>query len=223
MTRKPCPGCGEVDRCRPADAVCSKCAQAIKNWNAYKERLESPGAEMVTVGLKGAYHWYPMFYFGDRSHCDELSELRETLARAFPELGEGLCEDVVPEKAWDYTALFPDMQYKVPDPDHKKGTPGPQTLDYPCSKGGTSCGVEKYGLIRKDRLELLRKLWDATARFTELAYLTGLKEGKDLLKQLASGGITVAELQEEDRKIGERVQNARKLHRAMKGFKLEAK
>ena len=213
-SRKPCPGCGEVVRFRAADSVCSACEKAIKNWNAYAERLASPGAGMVTVGMKGAYHWYPQFYFGGPNTTnDELDDLRSTLAETFAEFGNALCVDVVPEESWSHGSLFPHPE--VENPKWKSGTSDPRLLRYPCSDGSRG-GCMSYGSIRKDHLDMLRKLWDATARFAHIAWLSGLQDGRDLLKQLAQGDITSDELQEKDVRIASAVQNAKRLHEAVK-------
>jgi protein gp37 len=37
--KKPCPGCGQVDRSRKADEVCSACSAAIQGWDTHVESL----------------------------------------------------------------------------------------------------------------------------------------------------------------------------------------
>jgi hypothetical protein len=214
-TRKPCPGCGREVHSRSADKVCDDCARAILKWAEHVAKIKAtPDNSMVL--LKGRYHWYPMFYFGGpRQHVDELDELRADLARFFEELGERLCADVLdwPDAREEKPeALFPAPDVRKP---LKRGENYAEMVSYPSSKGENSYH-DKTGVIDRRNLELLRGLWDRTARFTDLAYIAGVQDGKNLLLQLATGEMSPQDFQEQDIKLGKARQNAAYLHSKLK-------
>lgn len=218
-THKPCPGCKKVVSSRPADSVCDECARAIANWREHVSRVNAD-KELETVRLKRAWHWYPGFYFGGpHVHIDGLSETREELGRLFWELGELSCKerfewkdapDRPGEKDWPYLFVRPDVR-RPPTETFRNGQP----VEYPASEG-SSCYHSLYGRLDKRLLEVIRLLWDHTARFAEMAYLGGLQDGRNLLMQLASGQLSTDDLQKRDLAVAKDVQNANYLHRKLK-------
>ena len=135
-TTKACPGCGLVDRGRPADKVCSRCAHALEQWDKHVAAVNAEKV-LATVRLKGAYHWYPMFYFGGpHCHLDGLSELRDGLAQDLEELGERCCVESLDWKDFDYEQreaaeyLFLVPEVRLPK---KKGERDGERVGYPAS------------------------------------------------------------------------------------------
>ena len=66
-------------------------------------------------------------------------------------------------------------------------------------------------------MELIRGLWDRTARFADLAYTGGVQDGKNLLLQLASGEMSQQDFAEYDVRLAKKRQEATVLHEVMKG------
>ncbi len=210
MTKKPCPHCGHSDYNRKPDSVCHDCLTKIRNWDEHvASALSKP--DKVVVNLKECYHWYPMFYFGGRSHNSELDQLRKTLGETLPALAQECCSDVLPRSEWraagDTVPLFPRPRIERED-----GT----AFYYPCSDGSGGDYDAAKGVMTVRQLELLQTLWDACARFAHLAYVCGVEEGQDLLKQLSNGGMSVDDLQEQSIAIAKQVQSARQMHHAAK-------
>jgi hypothetical protein len=199
-----------VVRSRPADKVCDDCARAISKWGEHLATTKAqPDKRMVL--LKGQYHWYPMFYFGEQGHSNELDEMRTDLAKFFEELGERLCSDIL---EWpDVRGEKPDDLFPVPDVRKplKHGEKYAERVIYPASEGDKSYH-DKTGLIDRRNLELLRGLWDRTARFAHVAYTEGVLVGQNLLLQLATGEMSPQDLQEHDIRIARERQNASYLH-----------
>jgi hypothetical protein len=215
-TRKPCPGCGQVIHGREAEKVCVDCRRAIDSWNKHIATIKA-APDQCMVLLKGVYHWYPMFYFGGpRCSIFELDEMRGELAEFFEELATRLCSHIV---EWqDARGEKPEELFPVPDVRKplKTGQNYAEPVGYPATHGESSYH-DKTGLIDRRNLELLRGLWDRTARFTDLAYIAGLTDGRNLLLQLSSGALSVDDLQEHDVKVARDRQNAAYLHRKLKG------
>lgn len=220
-TRKPCPGCGKEVHRRSADKVCDDCARSIKMWAEHLATVKA-AENKARVNLKGQAHWYPQFYFsGPHVHINEIGEIRRELSELFEELGERLCSDILD---WpDARGEKPEELYPIPDvrKSLKKGENYAERVSYPCSKGGNSFR-DKTGLIDSRNLELLRALWDRTARFTEFAYLGGVKDGKNLLLQLATGEMSPQDFQENDMRIAKGTQNAIYLQAKLGGKKKSA-
>lgn len=212
-TSKPCPGCGEVDHSRPADKVCAECAAAIASWNQHIARVKVD-SDKVAVSIRSCYHWYPMFYFGEHGTSNELGELRTGLAKLFAELGERICGELL---KWPATAdLNPERLYSDPRVRRAShGYPEGELISYPTSNGDGSSG-ESVGMADRRTVEILRALWDHTARFAHAAYLNGVAEGRNLLLQLSTGAMSPQRFQEDDLNLARKTQDAKYLHQEMK-------
>lgn len=214
--KKPCPGCGAVDRERKAEEVCTDCAHAIKKWREHIASVQER-KDLTTVGLKGASHWYPQFYFGGpRASIEGLSETRSEIGKLFWELGRVISVTALDWKDIRPTDVLP--LYFRPDVREplKKGASHRERIDYPASDGSGG-GCETYGKIETRALDILRKLWDHAARFAEMAYFGGVQDGRDIIFQMARGEMSVSELQEADVRLARDIQNSGKLHQKMKG------
>jgi len=221
--KKPCPGCGAADCYRKADQVCGDCRHALEEWGKYKSEF-SQQKNLATVIIKGAWHWYPQFYgCGPRCHPAGFSETREALGETFAALGKALCvtrldwKDIPHTERKDALPLFfkPDVRYPKKSNEYYA-----KPAKYP-SSDGDSGHTGNFGKIDSTVLDLLRKLWDHTARFSEMAYLGGLQDGKDILFQLASGELSASELAEKDLGLARNVQDSAYLHKKLKKGKLE--
>lgn len=217
-TRKPCPGCGEVDRYRHADSVCSKCEKGLEEWREHVKRQRSlieRSRSRKLVALAGAEHWWPGFYYGGpRCHIEGLDETRKGLRKLFDDLAKLVCEPVPSnysagqDVGWLYHAE------EVGDPESKRKPKYRPYLDYPCSRSISSSS--EYALIDPELAKVLQQLWDHVARFTHMGYLGGVEDGRDLLMQLASGAMSTDKLAEEDVQRAKRIQVAGHLSRALR-------
>lgn len=202
---------------RAAAEVCGGCRRAIEEWGKHVAAVNADRT-LATVRLTGAYHWYSMFCFGGpRCHMEGFYEVRDALAQEFEELGERCCVDKLSwqDAPWadgDIEALYfkPEVRRPV-----KRGEHYGEPVGHPTSDAVPSY-QDQYGKIDARVLELLRALWDHTARFAEMAYLGGVTDGRNLLAQMAAGQLSGEELQKEDVRLAKRVQNAGYLHRALK-------
>lgn len=216
--RKPCPVCGQRDYQRKPEMPCHDCLEKMRKWDEYTARVNQQ-KETATVMLKGAYHWYPGFYFGGPHHkLEGFDETRTELHKLFAELGELACTEKLDWKdnrIEGAASLFtrPDVRYPK-----QKGEPYAKPAQYPTSDGEPSYH-DLYGKIDARLLEVIRLLWDHTARFAEMAYLCGIQDGRDILFQLSSGQMSGGDFEERDMDIAKRVQNAEYLHSKLKRSK----
>lgn len=140
-----------------------------------------------------------------------LNQTRDELAKLFKELAE-LCSSDILDPVEGYE---PDIThvYIVPQIRNEKGD---RFLEYPTSQG--SGGYRSpYAKIPKRLLEVIRALFDRTARFSEMAYLGGLQDGRDVLYQMASGQMSPQDVNEHEVRTAQKIQNAAKLHRKLGG------
>jgi hypothetical protein len=219
-TLKACPGCGAKNTARRVDQVCEDCAHAIRCWN---EHVAATNArpDLATVRLKGAYHWYPMFYgSGPREEVEGFTETRDELGRLFAELGELSCiskfhwKDSPRRRDDEPECEFLFVRPVVRRPPKKGRHYGEQAV-YPASEG-SACSNPLYGKMNSRTLEVIRLLWDRTARFAEMAYLGGVQDGRNLLLQLSSGALSIDDLQKWDMNLARERQNAKYLYLKLK-------
>lgn len=208
--KKPCPACKKTDQYRPtADDICIRCSKAIENWNQHVAEVNT-NPDLSTVKLAGAHHWYPGFYFGGHSHgVKGMDETRTELGKLFAELGELSCVELL-DRVDASTAddKDPKMLYQKP---HLRDDQG--HLNYPTGDGSNGYANDRcIGRMNARTLEVLRQLFDRTARFAEMAYISGLQDGRSILLQLAQGGLSADTLAEKDVNIAKKVQNAARLH-----------
>ena len=201
-----CEGCGEVCTGRSADKVCRDCQHSIDEWRKHLRETKADRT-FSTVCLKGAYHWYPLFYFGGpRITIDGFNETRDQLGILFARLGELSCKEKL---SWeDMRGENPPSLFERPD------------SDYPASEG-SPCYRPVYGKIDQELLTVIRSLWDHTARFAEMAYLGGVYDGRDILFQLSSGQISTTQMQDRDMKLACKLQSTAARYRRLAARKKE--
>lgn len=220
-TRKPCPGCGEADRYRHADSVCSECKEALKEYGAYEARVkvQIERGDKRLVSVADCAHWWPGFYYGGPCcRLDGFDETRDGLRELFDQLAKLVCEPL-PKGYYpgDARAKAHKQLYRpevVLDPDSPRDPHYRPRLHYPSSDsehGGWSCALVDPALA-----DVLQGLWDHVARFAHMSYLGGVQDGRNLLLQLASGGLSTDDLAEEDMNRAKEVQTAGRLAHALK-------
>jgi len=202
VTKKPCPGCGQVDRSRKADEVCSACSAAIQGWDKHVEslRVQATAGECEFVRLSEMPYAWPSFYFGGgpRCHLPGFDDMREKLTDVLHNLSHRMCEPIPGNTYLGQTSQL------IEKPEY----------DFPMSDGmhGWFSIVAR---VSKTDLKLLRDLWFTTAEFAHLCFLAGREDGRNLLLEIASGEISPQEFAQADVKIAEQIQKA---GRRAKGF-----
>lgn len=88
MTKKPCPGCGKVDRYREADKVCKSCQHLIKRAKDLQEE-EAP-RDSVFVRFSAVHHWNEYIYTRGAFASEIIMKafVRLALAASVPSLNE---------------------------------------------------------------------------------------------------------------------------------------
>jgi len=159
-----------------------------------------------------------MFYFGGpHARIDGFDAVRTELAQLFEEAGTRACVEIFDWKDTPFEQRENSQDlYARPDVRHpkKKGEAYGERAEYPTSEGGPSYH-DQYGKIDARMLELLRLLWDRTARFAEMSYIGGLQDGRNLLLQLSSGQLSTGDLDKQDLRIARKRQNAAFLQRKL--------
>lgn len=178
--------------------------------------MATRGGTRKLVRLAGYAHWWPGFYYGGpHCHLEGLDETRRGIQELFDRIAK-LVSDPVP---YGYSAdpnreakpLY--RKEKVPDPQPSRGEVYRPLLSYPCSDGQDN---STYALIDRDLAEALHQLWDHVARFLHMSYLGGVEDGRNLLLQLASGGLSTDKLAEVDMQRAREMQTAKHLAKALR-------
>lgn len=208
-----------MDRLRSADDVCANCRRDLGNWAKHVERqaaLAKRGGTRKMVRLVEYPHWWPGFYYGGpHHHMEGLDETRRGVQELFDRIAK-LVSDPVPN-GWrvnsseEAEALY--HKQKIQDPQPSPGATYRPILDYPCSDGQSA---EHYALVDRDLAEALQQLWDHVARFLHMSYLGGVEDGRNLLLQLVSGGMSTDKLAEVDMRRAKEMQTAKHLAKALK-------
>jgi len=80
-SKKPCPGCKEVEHYRPANEVCSECARLLKEAAWMEERLNKMADDEIVVMYGERYHWNKYIY-SRASVSRDLMKIFQRLAEA---------------------------------------------------------------------------------------------------------------------------------------------
>lgn len=191
MTRKPCPGCHQPPPWgtywkRPADSVCAAC-QAYLEWaKQQRSKTVQPNLVEVAVPPLESVHCWPRFYCGlAGSHTEVRERLEQLLATLFCQLSEevgvldfvsGMTVDGVPEYLLNKGVRDGGLEWRM----FLK-----RFGDRPIQNASV------IRLIRPDVAQTFRDLYDAIADALIETHADSTTEGRNLLLQLASGGITM--------------------------------
>lgn len=167
-TKKPCPGCGEVDPYRSAAEVCGDCKRKLKNEKHLREALEKE-PDLLLLKFSSTYHWNPGFY----GRYTVNSDVRIILARAFTDLVRCISGRV-------------SLQAGVGHNEYLMERGVGSKLDHIWDGGPDSCVR-----VTAEQQIAVRRLFRAIDEALRSAYGEGVEHGENFLQQLA-GGRTVA-------------------------------
>lgn len=175
-TKKPCPGCGEVNRYRPAAEVCHTCQEHIKLGKQAIAEAKKTGPGNVWVR---GYHGTPYVHRGSigwRGDPD-CRDIGKALGKVFKSIA-------VPSQGRD-TAVDEDVF----------------TLDVKIAARmridqGNNWHQPDFQ-VPAEFLDAIRELYVDLCHVTAHAYEEGKQDGRNILDGLASGEISVRELNEE--------------------------
>lgn len=166
QAKKPCPNCGNYDPWRKSTEICRECKSLIRDGNCFRQELKKR-INLVPSFLYEAYYLNDTYY-----HCGGSKEINEA-RKAIYDLALSISMD---------------------DPNNK----GDYRKD-PFMLGGNSSHTGSPAnsvLVDKTALDAIIRLNNAIKKLTKSAYSKGHREGRDLLKQLASGDITINDMNE---------------------------
>lgn len=180
-TKKPCPGCGQVDPYRPADKVCSDCHTKLRRSEKTDKELEAAAKQpgLVPVSLPWAIHAYP--YIPD---CRDRETGREP-DREFYTAADVLlrCSGVYAPTVRVFSSQCdPVFPYPKNTWNHQSGS-------------GTVLHIEEPVLAQ------WRALFNAVVAMVETAHRNGEQEGSNMLARLARNEVSVADFNEWQEKL----------------------
>ncbi len=174
-TQKPCPGCGEVDRYRKANKVCSDCRNQLDGYDSM-HRLISSTADAQLYVYSSTYHWNRNFY--GKFRLPAFSDVRRDLDRAFHDLVGCVSGPVAPnEHCRDYLLR---QGAKAPGSDSNVYGNGPDDL---------------VRLTPETRVAF-RRLFELIIEALEAVSIDAYEHGQDFLEQLAKGEVSLADYAE---------------------------
>jgi hypothetical protein len=171
-TTKPCPGCGAVDRYRPADKVCTTCAKTLADVakiRAEAEQLRATVAASLVAETKPRNLYVPEKGYGilhgnRMSDSDEYFDLRDKTVAMF-------------------LALLAPLDRRRVDQWLSNGSlPG----------SGEYARHDRQGCVEATDagVEAAKVWWKSLTAFSQACYGAGVEDGRDLLGQLAAGLMT---------------------------------
>lgn len=176
-TRKPCPGCGEVKRHRPAREVCSECKRLMVDGKAFRVFAVSSKAHELAAITSLPYQ-YPYIRRGNH----EGSESNRKFSDAFAALVLHLSEKNL-KIDYDYRQQVQPVvpRYDTSDEIHRQN---------------------EVVMLPKGCTALLGKLYHAAIALAHDAYAQGHDDGGQLLTRLAKGEISVDDFNRSARQAG---------------------
>jgi hypothetical protein len=180
-TKKPCPGCGQVDRDRKADEVCRQCRQTLDHVaeiEAEGERLRATVADALLVATTPRTLYFPDSFYGIGENRDAISKSPEYQSFALA------------TAAMIKALTAPSDRGRKPERYRADAVPAP------CSYSLREGGREHHGVIEASDTasQAMRQWWKDLQTFARTCFAAGVNDGRDLLGQLASGTITLDQL-----------------------------
>lgn len=179
-TTKPCPGCGKVNPHRKADEVCWTCQENLKKVAAVEAELAQLRARMNgTLAIQTEPHpiWVPdRCYFVEAHRALYQSEAYRQFADATVSMIQAL--------------VAPLDRARKP-----RENPGYNAIP----AKGDHYNVQRreirgYAEISKDGKAAAQAWWRVIGEWSKTCYAIGVKDGQDLLGQLAAGELTVGQV-----------------------------
>lgn len=168
---KPCPACKGTDYPRAADGICSEC-QRIIAWAKMRQADDAKkNGEEISVMTKEVHYALPRYF---TKHGSVSSLVTEKLSKALHTLIMTMAR-----KGGSYQAT-------IQVPEWPKGSEGSSIYDW-----------KMPVIMRKDQAEAVNDLDKAFREFVAAVSEAGYEEGRNLLMSIASGKISMAELNEQ--------------------------
>lgn len=179
-TKTPCPGCGTVDHHRPANAVCQSCRQKldrVAEIEAENQQLRAQVAETLSAETAPYVIYLPDSGYGIAQGRLAKSDAYSTFAKATAAMFKTMTAPLARGRVERWPGTVP-VRYEY----------GTRTL--------TENHAEHYGWaeLTKDGAEAARAWWKAMAAMVQAHYGAGVEDGRDLLVQLATGEMTVSQV-----------------------------
>lgn len=183
-TKKPCPGCGQIDRNRAADQVCGVCRKKLDRIAAIEAEAEQLRA---TVSTASAMETKPrLVYLPTRNYnimdqrdrlidSPEFSTFRLSTAAVIRSLTQPL-DQGRKTNHWNQRDSVPAI----------------------CDHAISESSAENFGYaeLSDEAVKTVRQWWKDLTAFGRTCYAAGVEDGRDLLVQLANGGMTLDQVNE---------------------------
>lgn len=182
MTKKPCPGCGEVSHSRKSDKICFSCEKLMADGRRYRESIiEKKSAGKVFV-CNRVSHWNPYWHDAGNVAGGSNREAQNAFWNLVYIVGKKL--DGV-EKNYDEI---------------------PQDIDAlkRCDSSDLCSRSIAFFEMEPDVVEKLQALELAIIKWAHQAYRSGFENGSNMLKRMAADEISVGEF---DSKLIENAKN----------------
>jgi hypothetical protein len=185
MTRKPCPGCGKdgggrLWRC--TDELCAGCNRLMQDGRAYRELMDQAQAdgEKIPVRVPADHREVPYVHHGDYGEGGPRKAFEHAFAAIIPLLGHPVAKHQYVDLGAGKVRFIPD-RCKV--------------------DVGMSAGYRSALLMRPETADWLDQLFIAVYDMVQHAYKEGQKDGERFVWQLASGDISLDELNAHEAKL----------------------
>lgn len=165
MSKKPCPGCGQVDRHRRADEICSDCREKFQRVKVLEQELAKINRDRIVVAYGEYAHWNQYIY----THATSGKYGREIMR-----VMHALVLSLVAPVAEDYV-----RGYGVND-------------TIPRVLGKNSQGI-RYGTLPQDVTDTIIELRNVIQLALDEAYEAGKHDGSSVLMRFAAGDISMAD------------------------------
>lgn len=179
-SKAPCPLCKESHWNRDVNKLCNSCQREIERLREFEKHNIAARGPMK---LFWAASWPHFTYHG-------TMEDREILSRSFSKL------------------LF--LLGQKPPTNERGGRYGHPLLPSERKDKVSELAADKLLAFHPEVAQTIQEVFDATNRLTDANYRAGIEEGKNVIYQLATGGMSLKELQEHD------IQHARQVQRKPK-------
>ena len=162
------------------DGLCDKCWSYLERGKRISERIEgmtNTEDEIVSVGINRLLD-PPSYKLAEREGLNGLREAPEEFWRLLGKLAD--FQVVWRQDAQNFLLDEPEVTF-----------PGAE-------RWNTSLGDAKAVTLRRRKLETFRQLVVAMSRYARAIYEDGYSSGSSLLLRIASGELTVAEMEENE-------------------------
>lgn len=192
-TRKPCPGCGEIDRYRPATEVCESCRELMDAGREFHERLraEAETGERRAYGVAPVTrdHDWPRIFAGGGFSNDPARAFARAFSRLVRLIGEEIPTKLVPQDKHDVINGRWEMTHKA---ERAARRLVPALAQSDAGRGSLSECV----LLLPEVARALSDLYASANAIAVRSQRDGEERGYSILTGLATGRLSVGEFNE---------------------------